>query len=58
MTMLRLTPALRLIEPEPIAGMLGAHPKLQQAWECTETGEVEWRDVPVIAWDEDAKEPA
>ena len=26
----------------------GKHaPVLQQAWECLETGEVEWRDVPM-----------
>ena len=22
-------------------------PVLQQAWECIETGEIEWRDVPI-----------
>ena len=21
---------------------------LQQAWECVETGEIEWRDVPMV----------
>ncbi len=32
-----------------VADILGPRQKkLQQAWECLETGEVEWRDVPLV----------
>ena len=28
--------------------MGGPHATLQQAWQCMETGEIEWRDVPTV----------
>ena len=29
------------------AGFMKSVPVLQQAWECVETGEIKWRDVPM-----------
>lgn len=50
----RCSNALRWRRPnenEIVALMESTHgkhaPVLQQAWECIETGEVEWRDVPL-----------
>ena len=50
----RCSSALRWRKPnnnEVVALMEATHgkhaPVLQQAWECIETGEVDWRDVPM-----------
>jgi hypothetical protein len=47
---LRCTNALRwkkqMFQAAPILGM-GNQNILQQAWQCIETGEVVWKDVPV-----------
>jgi hypothetical protein len=43
-----VTPLLRWLKPEPDPrGIQTTGPaKLQQAWKCLETGEIEWKDVP------------
>jgi len=50
----KLTNALRWRKPhgDPMQALIeSTHgkdaPVLQQAWQCVETGEVEWRDVPM-----------
>ncbi len=44
------TMVLRIVKPIPdfsfITGM--SDDRLQQAWQCHETGEIEWRDVEVV----------
>lgn len=44
------TMGLRIVKPIPDFGFLSSmnEDKLQQAWRCHETGDVEWRDVEVV----------
>jgi hypothetical protein len=44
----QITPHLRIVR-DPLAGFGGGFgEKLQQAWQCLGTNEVEWRDVEIV----------
>ena len=44
------TMALRIVKPDLSLAFLGipGDVQIQQAWQCLETGAVEWRDIPTV----------
>lgn len=48
----KITTSLRIIRDDSVLGAFSADfrmpDRLQQAWQCQDTGAVEWRDVEVV----------